>query len=135
MLEKTLAIIKPDAVEAKNTGKIIDKIEQEGFNILKIKKEHLIKDQATKFYDIHKEKPFFNDLIKFIISNPVIIMVLEKENAISDWRKTMGATDPQKADENTIRKIYGTNIDKNATHGSDSPQNAKKEIEFFFTNF
>ncbi|MFC1894331.1 nucleoside-diphosphate kinase [Candidatus Dependentiae bacterium] len=134
MVEKTLAIIKPDSVEDKNVGKIIDRIEQEGFNILEMKKTQLITKQAENFYAVHKGKPFLSELVEYVTSGPVIVMVLEKENAIADWRKLMGATDPAKAEENTLRKLYGTHIGRNATHGSDSPENAEIEIKFFFPN-
>ncbi len=132
MAEKTLAIIKPDAIQAKNSGKIIDKIEQEGFDIIALKKIHLTKDQAENFYDIHKGKGFFDELVEFVTSGPVIVMVLEKENAINAWRDLMGSTDPMQAASNTIRKLYGTDKGKNATHGSDAPETAKQEIKFFF---
>jgi len=133
MLEKTLAIIKPDAVKAKATGKIINRIEQENFNILRIKKLLLTKQQAENFYDVHKSKGFFPGLIEFMTSSPVVVMALEKENAIQAWRDLMGPTDPEKAtDPNCLRKLYGTNIDNNATHGSDAPETAKLEISFFF---
>ena len=132
MLEKTLAIIKPDAVLAKNSGKIIDRIEQEGFGILTIKKIQLTRQQAESFYNIHKNKRFFAGLIEFMTSGPVILMVLQKENAIKAWRDLMGATDPAQAQENTLRKIYGTDKGKNALHGSDSSQTAMWEIKFFF---
>jgi len=133
MLEKTLAIIKPDAIKAKATGKIIDRIEQENFNILGLKKLHLTKEQAEKFYEIHKGKAFFDELIEFMTSGPVVVMALEKENAIQAWRDLMGPTDPAKAtNPNSLRKLYGTNVGQNATHGSDAPDTAKQEIAFFF---
>lgn len=134
MAEKTFAIIKPDAVAAKNSGKIIDRIEQEGFNIIALQKIHLTKDQAESFYDVHAGKGFFDDLVKFMTSGPVIIMVLEKENAIKAWRDLMGATDPAEAAPNTLRKLFGTNKGENATHGSDAPETAQREIAFFFPN-
>jgi nucleoside-diphosphate kinase len=132
MTEKTFGIIKPDAVKAKNSGKIIDRIEQEGFNILAMKKIHLTKEQAENFYDVHQEKPFFDELVEFMTSGPVIVMALEKENAIKAWRDLMGATDPAQAAENTLRKLYGSNKGENATHGSDAPETAEKELKFFF---
>lgn len=131
-IEQTLAIIKPDAVKAKYTGKIIDRIENEGFEIIKIKKLKLTKQKAENFYAVHKEKPFFNDLVNFMTSGPIIIMVLQKEDGIEQWRKLIGETNPQKAKENSLRHIFGTNIEKNAVHGSDSPQTAKQEILFFW---
>lgn len=131
-IEQTLAIIKPDAVAAKNSGKIIDRIEQEGFNILAMKKITLSKEQSEKFYEIHKDRVFFKELVEFMTSGPVVIMVLEKENAIKAWRDLMGSTDPKQAAEATIRNLYGTNISKNAVHGSDGKETAKTEVAFFF---
>jgi len=131
-MEKTLGIIKPDAVKAKNSGKIIDRIEQDGFTIIAMRKVKLNKEQTERFYDIHKGKGFYEELTTFLASGPVIAMVLEKENAINAWRNLMGATDPAKADANTLRKLYGTSIGSNAVHGSDAPETAKTEIEFFF---
>ncbi len=133
--EKTFAIIKPDAVTAKNTGKIIDSIEHHDFVLLKIEKVVISKKQAEEFYAIHKERPFFKELINYITSGPSVIMVLQKENAIKDWRTLMGATDPAKAEEGTIRKLFGTDITHNAIHGSDSIENAKKEIKVFYPDF
>jgi len=132
MVEKTFAIIKPDVVKAKNSGKVIDLIEQNGFTIIGMKKLHMTKEKAEQFYDVHKEKPFFQELVDFISSGPVIVMALEKENAIADWRKLMGATNPEQAEEGTIRKLYGTNIGVNAVHGSDAPETAKIELGLFF---
>ncbi|MBD3273282.1 nucleoside-diphosphate kinase [Candidatus Dependentiae bacterium] len=131
-MEKTLAIIKPDAVKAKNSGKIIDRIEQEGFEILGMKKIHLTKEQAEKFYAIHKERPFFESLVEFMTSGHVIVMALQKDNAIKAWRDLMGATDPNEAKENTLRKLYGSNKGENATHGSDALETAATEVKFFF---
>ncbi len=131
-MEKTLAIIKPDAVKAKNTGKIIDRIEHEGFDIIGMKKLSLTKQQAEDFYAVHKGKPFLSELVEFMTSGPVIVMALAKTNAVQAWRDLMGPTDPAKAPANTLRKLYGTNIGFNATHGSDSQDNAQKEIAFFF---
>ncbi|MFC1842337.1 nucleoside-diphosphate kinase [Candidatus Dependentiae bacterium] len=132
MVEKTFAIIKPDAVKAKISGKIIDLIEQNGFDILKIEKIQLSEDKAKKFYAVHKDKPFFQEVIDFMCSGPVIVMALEKENAIADWRKLMGATNPEQAEDGTIRKLYGTNIMVNCTHGSDAAETAKTELGIFF---
>jgi nucleoside-diphosphate kinase len=132
MLERTFAIIKPDAVEAKNSGKIIDRIEKEGFKIVAMKKIQMSKQQAETFYEVHKGRPFFGELVNFMISGPVIIMVLEKANAIQAWRELMGSTDPKECAPNAIRRLYGTDRGKNATHGSDAPETAKKEIKFFF---
>ena len=131
-MEKTFAIIKPDAIAAKNSGKIIDMIEQNGFTILRMEKIQLSEEEAKVFYAVHSEKPFFQDVVNFMISGPIIIMALEKENAIVDWRTLMGATNPENADEGTIRKLFGTNIMVNATHGSDSPENAATELGLFF---
>jgi nucleoside-diphosphate kinase len=132
MIERTLAIIKPDAVKAKYSGKIIDRIEQEGFNIVALKKTHLTKNQAEGFYAVHKGKGFFEELTTFMSSGPTIIMVLEKEKAIQAWRDLMGTTDPAVAQVNTLRKLYGTSKGNNATHGSDAPETAHAEIAFFF---
>lgn len=132
MIEHTFAMIKPDAVSAKQAGKIIDMIEQNGFTILRLVKGQLSKDMAQLFYDIHKERPFFNELVDFVISGPVIIMVLEKENAIKGWRDLMGATDPLKADAGTVRNMFGTSIGKNVVHGSDAPETAARELMLFF---
>lgn len=131
-MEQTLAIIKPDAVAAGNSGKIIDLIEQNGFSIDRMEKGVLKKEHAESFYDIHKEKPFFGELIEFITSGPIIVMALRKENAINDWRILMGHTDPDKAEANTLRKLFGTSIGSNAVHGSDSPENSKRELQLFF---
>ncbi len=132
MLEKTFAMIKPDAVKAKNSGKIIDIIEKNGFTIVRMEKTQLTKDKAENFYAVHKERPFFGELVSFVTSGPVIIMALEKDNAIKAWRDLMGATDPMKAEAGTIRKQFGTNIGNNASHGSDAPETAKFELSLFF---
>jgi nucleoside-diphosphate kinase len=128
----TLAIIKPDAVAAKNTGKIIDLIEHNGFEILGLGKIHLIKEQAEAFYAVHAQRGFFPELVEFMTSGPIVVLALEKENAVADWRKLMGETDPAKAAAGTVRKLFGKSIGENATHGSDSVENAVDEIEFFF---
>ncbi len=132
MLERTLGIIKPDAVAFKNAGKIIDMLETNGFSIIGMKKIHLTKEQAKKFYIVHKERPFYDSLTTFMSEGPIVVMVLEKENAIEDYRKIMGATNPEEAEEGTIRKLFGTNIERNAVHGSDSKESASFEIPFFF---
>jgi len=132
VLERTLSIIKPDAVKAKNAGKIIEMLESNGFSIIGMKKIHLTKEQAKKFYIVHKDRPFYDSLTDFMSEGPIIVMVLEKENAIEDYRKLMGATNPEEAEEGTIRKLYGTNIERNAVHGSDSKESASYEIGFFF---
>lgn len=132
MEEVTFAMIKPDAIQAKDSGKIIDLIEQNDFEIIRMHKVWLTKPGAETFYAVHKDKPFFQELTTFITSGPVIIMLLTKENAIQDWRKLMGATDPAQAEEGTIRKLFGTSISTNAVHGSDSPQTAIQELSLFF---
>jgi len=129
---KTFTILKPDTVKAGNAGAIISKIEKEGFRIRAMKMLHLTEAQAQGFYYVHKERPFFGSLVKFMSEGPVIMMVLEADNAIEKLRAVMGATDPAKADAGTIRKQFGTNIERNAIHGSDSAENAAKEITFFF---
>src|SRR6478735_6687489 len=128
----TFAMIKPDAVAAKNSGKIIDMIEQDGFEIVRMQKVIIAKDLAEEFYAEHKEKPFFNELVEFIVSAPVIIMALHKEEAIPSWRKLIGATDPAKAELGTIRYMFGTNIGNNAVHGSLDSASATTELELFF---
>ena len=134
-MEKTLAIIKPDAVKNKNIGEIINHIEKKAFNILGLEMLRLTKEQAEAFYAIHKERPFFEELVTFMVSGPVVVAVLEKENAIEAWRDVMGATNPAEAKENTLRKLYGSSIGNNAVHGSDSLENAKQEVAFFFPEF
>ena len=131
-MNRTLAIIKPDAFKANYTGKIIDIILKNNFFIKAMKLVKLSEIEAKGFYFVHREKPFFNDLIKFMTSGPSIVMVLEKENAVEEWRKLMGETDPKKAKEGTIRALYGYDIEKNAVHGSDSNENAHNEIAYFF---
>ena len=131
-MEKTLAIIKPNAVSNKNIGNIISRIEKESFKILGLELIHLTKEQAEAFYAVHKDRPFFNEFVEFMISGPVVVAVLEKENAVETWRNVMGATNPAEAKENTLRKLYGSSIGNNAVHGSDSLETAKQEITFFF---
>ena len=131
-MEKTLAIIKPDAVRALNTGKIIDRIEAAGFSILGMKKMHLTKAQAEAFYAVHKERPFYGELVEFMTSGPVVVMALAKDGAIKAWRDLMGATNPAQAAPNTIRKDFGASVGENATHGSDAPETAAVEVKFFF---
>ena len=132
--EQTLSIIKPDAVQRNLSEEIKQEFIKNGFKIYKEKKIKLEKSEAEKFYQVHQSKPFYNDLCSYLSSGPIVVMILEKENAILENRKLMGATDPTKAEEGTIRKKYGISIDKNSVHGSDSPSNAKKEINFFFKN-
>jgi len=131
-LEKTLSIIKPDAVERSLDGEIKEIFKKNGFNIAKEKKIQLEKLDAEKFYKVHETKPFYNDLCSYLSSGPIVVMILEKENAVLANRELMGATNPKEAKEGTIRKKYGISIDKNSVHGSDSFENAKIEIDFFF---
>ena len=133
-IEQTLSIIKPDAVE-RNLEDNIKKIFIENNLVIKeSKKIQITKDEAAEFYKVHQSKPFYNDLCDYLSSGPIIVMILEGENAVSSNRKLMGATNPKDAEENTIRKLYGISIDKNSVHGSDSTENAIKEIDFFFKN-
>ena len=131
-IEQTLSIIKPDAVERNLSEKIKTIFLKNNLSILNKKKLHISKDEAAEFYKVHQSKPFFNDLCAYLSSGPIIVMILEGENAVVANRKIMGATNPKDAEENTIRKLYGISIDKNSVHGSDSLDNAKKEIRFFF---
>ena len=131
-IEQTLSIIKPDAVERNLDNEIKQMFLKNGFNIFKEKKIQIEKSEAEKFYKVHETKPFYNDLCSYLSSGPIIAMILEKENAVVDNRKLMGATNPKDAEEGTIRKKYGISIDKNSVHGSDSVENAKIEIDFFF---
>ena len=133
-IEQTLSIIKPDAVERNLADEIKNFFIKNNLNIKDSKKIHITKDEAAEFYKVHQSKPFYNDLCAYLSSGPIVVMILEGENAILANRKLMGATNPKDAEENTIRKIYGISIDKNSIHGSDSLDNAKKEIEFFFKN-
>ena len=131
-IEQTFAIIKPDAIRAGNAGRIISMIEDNGFEILRLQKGQLSKDLAELFYDVHKEKPFFNELVEFIASGPILIMALQKDDAIVEWRKLMGVTDPANTDEGTVRKQFATSITQNAVHGSDGPETARQELGLFF---
>ena len=131
-LEQTLSIIKPDAVERNLQEEIKKTFLDNGFNILEEKKIQISKSEAEEFYRVHQSKPFYGDLCNYLSSGPIVVMILEKENAVLENRKLMGATDPTKADEGTLRKKYGISIDKNSVHGSDSLSNAKIEIDFFF---
>ena len=132
MIERTLAIIKPDAVKKRIMGKILDRIEEEGFEIVEMKMVRLTKDGARGFYAVHKGKPFFEGLTDFMSSGEIVVMVLERENAIAHWRQVLGATDPARAQVGTLRRTYGFSIERNAVHGSDSPQTAETEIRYFF---
>ena len=131
-IEQTLSIIKPDAVERNLDNEIKEMFKHKGFKIIKGKKVQIAKNEAEQFYKVHETKPFYNDLCTYLSSSPVVVMVLEKENAVLANRELMGATNPKDADEGTIRKKYGISIDKNSVHGSDSVENAKIEIDFFF---
>lgn len=130
---RTLTIIKPDAVANGYTGKIINHIIEAGFKIIAMKLVHLTEKEAGAFYEVHRERPFYKDLVSFMSSGPCIPMILEKENAVEDFRKLIGATDPQKAEPGTIRNLYAKSIDANAIHGSDSDENAQIESNFFFS--
>ncbi len=132
-MERTFAIIKPDAVERKLAGRIVEKIETAGFRIIGMKKIHLTKAQAEGFYYVHRERPFFDNLTSFMSRSPVIVLALEKENAIVLWRELMGATDPANAEAGTIRKEFAISISENTVHGSDSPDSASFEIPYFFS--
>lgn len=132
MSNRTFTIIKPDSVRKRNFGKIIGRIEAEGFTILGIKKISLSRRQAERFYAVHSERPFYGSLVDYMMSGPVYVAALERDNAVAHLRTVMGATDPGKADQGTIRKDFGESIEQNAIHGSDSDENAKIEIGFFF---
>ena len=131
-IEQTLSIIKPDAVERNLEDEIKEMFKSKGFQILKEKKIQIEKAEAEKFYKVHETKPFYNDLCEYLSSGPIVVMILQKENAVKGNRELMGATNPKDAGEGTIRKKYGISIDKNSVHGSDSIDNAKIEIDFFF---
>ncbi len=133
MSEFTFGIIKPDAVQKGFTGEILSMIEKNGFRIVGLKRVRLNKEKAEGFYFVHRERPFFNSLTDFMSEGPIVVMVLEKENAIQDWRKLMGATNPAEAGGGTIRKAFAENIERNAVHGSDSPESAAIEIPYFFS--
>ncbi len=130
---QTLAIIKPDAVAKELIGPVIARINNAGFRIAAIKLIKLNEDEAKKFYAVHKDRPFYDSLVKFMISGPVVVAILEKENAVEEFRKLIGATDPEKAEDGTIRKLYAESVERNAVHGSDSTENARIECDFFFS--
>ena len=132
MSNLTFTMIKPDAVANKHTGAILDQIIKAGFNIIAMKLLHLTSEKAGMFYAVHKERPFYNELVKYMSSGPIVAAILEKENAIEDFRKLIGNTDPKKAEQGTIRALFAKSIDANAIHGSDSDANAKIEGDFFF---
>jgi len=131
-VERTFAIIKPDAVEKNSTGAILARTEQAGFRIVALRRTHLTRAVAEGFYAVHKARPFFGELVEFMTRSPVVLVVLEKDDAVGAWRALMGATDPAKAEPNTLRKLFGANVGENATHGSDSLDNARREIGYFF---
>lgn len=133
-MERTLAIIKPDAVKNLATGEIIRNIELNKFNIVHMEKMELSTERAEAFYAVHKERSFFRELVDYMESGPIVVLALEKENAVKEWRDLMGATDPLKANPGSLRKMFGDSIAENATHGSDSLENAKIELNFFFPN-
>lgn len=132
-MERTFAIIKPDAVAAGNIGNIIAMIEKNGFRIVAMRRLHMSRKEAEGFYAVHRERGFYGDLVRFMTEGPSVVMVLERENAIVRWREVMGPTDPAKAGPGTIRRLYGTNIERNAVHGSDAPETAAVEVGFFFS--
>jgi nucleoside-diphosphate kinase len=129
----TLAILKPDSVAAGRAGSILAHLEREGFRIRGLKRIRMTSDQARGFYAVHRERPFFEGLVKFMTEGPVIVAALERDDAVAHLRKTMGATDSRKAEPGTLRNLYGTDVERNAIHGSDSPENAAREIAFFFS--
>ena len=133
-IQQTLSIIKPDAVERNLQDQIKQEFMNKGFEIIKEKKIHISKEEAERFYKVHETKPFYNDLCAYLSSGPIVVMTLQRENAVMENRKLMGATNPVDAEEGTLRKKYGISIDKNSVHGSDSPENAKIELDFFFKN-
>ena len=133
-IEQTLSIIKPDAVERNFQDQIKQEFVSKGFEIIKEKKIHISKEEAEQFYKVHETKPFYSDLCTYLSSGPIVVMILQRENAVKENRNLMGATNPQEAEEGTLRKKYGISIDKNSVHGSDSIENAKIEIDFFFNN-
>ena len=133
MTERTLAIFKPDSVSTGRAGAILARLEEEGFRIRGLKRLRLAADQAREFYAVHRERPFFEGLVTFMTEGPVIVAALERDDAVAHLRKTMGATDSRKADPGTIRNLHGTDIERNAIHGSDSAENAAREIAFFFS--
>jgi nucleoside-diphosphate kinase len=131
-VERTLCILKPDAVEKRKAGAILARIEEGGFRVLALRMTHLSRSEAEGFYEVHRQRPFFGELVQFMTRSPVIVAVLERDDAVTAWRDLMGATDPAKAAAGTIRKAFGSNVGENATHGSDSLDNAKREIAYFF---
>jgi nucleoside-diphosphate kinase len=132
-LERTLTILKPDSVAAGKAGAILAQLEKEGFRILGLRKTRLAPEQARAFYAVHRERPFYEALVKFMTEGPVVVAALARQDAVAHLRRTMGATDSRKADPGTVRQLYGTDIERNAIHGSDSAENAAKEVTFFFS--
>jgi len=132
-IEQTFAIVKPDAVASGHTGKIIERVEAEGFRIRGLKLLRLSRQQAEGFYEVHRERPFYGSLVEFMCEGPVVVMVLQRDNAIAHWRATMGATNPEKAATGTVRKLYAKSIERNAVHGSDATETAAVEIAYFFS--
>lgn len=132
-MEMTLAILKPDTVEAGNAGNVLAHLEKEGFKVRALKMLRLTEAQAQAFYEVHKERPFYGSLVEFMTSGPVVPVALERDSAVTQLRQVMGATDVAKAEEGTVRKLFGTSIERNAIHGSDSPENAAIELSFFFS--
>lgn len=131
-IERTLCIIKPDAVEKKKSGAILQRVLEEGFSILSMRQQRLSQREAEGFYAVHRERPFFKDLCEFMTSGPVVLVALERDDAVAHWRKVIGATDPAKADAGTIRKLFGANLGENAVHGSDSVENGRIECSYYF---
>jgi nucleoside-diphosphate kinase len=131
-VERTLCILKPDAVEKRRAGAILQRVEEGGFKVVALRMAHLTPREAEGFYEVHRQRPFFGELVQFMTRSPAILAVLEREDAVAGWRDLMGATDPAKAARGTIRQAFGSNVGENATHGSDSLDNAKREIAYFF---
>jgi nucleoside-diphosphate kinase len=131
-VERTLCILKPDAVEKRRSGAILQRVEEGGFRVVALRMKHLTRREAEGFYEVHRQRPFFGELVQFMTRSPVIVAVLEREDAVTGWRDLMGATDPAKATRGTIRQAFGSNVGENATHGSDSLGNAEREIAYFF---
>lgn len=134
-LQRTFAIIKPDAMEAGHAGKILDRIITDGFTVLGMRQVHLTRAQAEGFYAVHRERPFFGELVTFMSRSPIVVLALEAEDAVSKWRTVIGATDPAKAEDGTIRKLYGKDLGENAVHGSDATETAAVEIGYFFPGY
>jgi nucleoside-diphosphate kinase len=134
-MEKTFAIIKPDAVAKNNVGAILSIIEKEGFKIRAMRMQRLAQVEAEGFYGVHRERPFFGSLVKFMTEGPVVLLALERENAVAHWRKVMGATNPANAEDGTIRKLFAESIERNASHGSDAPETAQQELAYFFRSY